>query len=612
MDYQEVGLKSGLEIHQQLDTDKKLFCNCKSMLSKSKDSGLIERKLKAVTGEMGEIDVAARHEAGTERVFTYKIYPDESCLVETDEEPPHVINTEALSIALQVATLLNCEIPDEIHVMRKTVVDGSNTSGFQRTAIVGLNGYIETSQGKVRIANLSLEEDSSQIVEKSDKGTIYGLDRLGIPLIEIGTQPDIKTPEQAMEAAEKIGNILKSTGAVKKGLGTIRQDLNVSIRGGGRTELKGFQELSAIPLVIEKEIQRQQKLLEIKTILSSKKVSFSKPIDLSPFFANTESNIVKRHLSSGGVVFGVKASGFAGLLGKELLPKVDGDGQSPSRAVRLGTEVSEVVKSATGAGIIHSDELPNYGITQQEVESVKKTLGCQKDDAFVLTVYSKNLAPKSMEAAIERLKLSTQEIPREVRKVNADGTTTFMRPLPGAARLYPETDCQPIRIEKKIVELIRSNPPELWENKISRIVKSYDLPEDIVKNLLKSDQAELFENIVKLGFDKNFVLRSLADAKNLGLPDNLVFEVFNKADRKISKEALYNAFENVSKSGKIKIETGISESELRKIVKDVISKNKDALQKHNPIAILMGEVMKIVKGRADGKKIAEILKEEIK
>ncbi len=599
MDYSEICLKSGLEIHQQLDTKHKLFCNCLARLSPDKPKDKIIRKLRAVTGELGDIDVAALHESFKDKVFEYLIYPEETCLVCTDEEPPHIVNSEALSIALQVAVLLNCEIPDEIHVMRKTVVDGSNTAGFQRTAIVGLNGFIETSQGKVRIANLSLEEDSSQIVKKDDKETIYGLDRLGIPMIEIGTYPDIKTPQQAMEAAEKIGNILKSTGAVKKGLGTIRQDLNVSIKNGARSELKGFQELSSIPLVIEKEIQRQQKLLEIKSILSAKKTSFGKPTDLSHIFSNTESNLVKKYLSAGGVVYGARASGFSGLLGKELLPNR-----------RLGTEVSEFVKSSTGAGIIHSDELPNYGITQKDIDAVRKALACEKDDAFVLTVYSKNLAPKAIEIAIERLKLSLQEIPKEVRKVNPDNSTSFMRPLPGAARLYPETDCPPIKIDKKILEFIKSNPPELWENKISRLVKSYNLPEDIVKTLLKSDQADLFENLVKLGFDKNLILRALTDAKNLGVSEETVLEIFRKSPKTISKEALYSAFEKAFKYGKIEIEHGISDQELRKIVKEVISKNKDALTKHNTISILMGEVMKTVRGKADGKKIVEMLKEE--
>ncbi|HLD41526.1 MAG TPA: Glu-tRNA(Gln) amidotransferase subunit GatE, partial [archaeon] len=240
MNYSEIGFKSGLEIHQQLDTEKKLFCNCKSRLTNQKAVAKIMRKQRPVAGELGEVDAAAAYELLKNKTFEYDFYPQESCLVEADEEPPHPINPEALKIGLQVALLLNCEIPDEIHVMRKTVIDGSNTSGFQRTSIIGLNGWIETSKGKVGITSLSLEEDSAQILDRKENKVVYGLDRLGIPLLEIGTAAEGKDPEHAKELAEKLGLLLKSV-KVKKGLGTIRQDLNVSIKGGARQELKGFQ-----------------------------------------------------------------------------------------------------------------------------------------------------------------------------------------------------------------------------------------------------------------------------------------------------------------------------------------------------------------------------------
>ena len=478
MNYQEIGFKSGVEIHQQLDTEKKLFCNCKSELTKNKSVGSISRKLRAVAGETGDVDIAASHELLKNKEFIYSIYPDESCLIELDEEPPHPINQEALKIALQVAVLLNCEIPDEIHVMRKTVVDGSNTSGFQRTAIVGINGFLETSKGKVGITNVSLEEDSAQILDRQDKKVVYGLDRLGIPLVEIGTAPDAKDPEHTREIAEKIGLILRSTGKVKKGLGTIRQDVNVSIKGGARAELKGFQELSTIPLVIENEIKRQQDLLK--------------------------------------------------------------KGKKPEK---------------------------------------------------------------------------------EVRKVEPDNTTSFLRPMPGASRLYPETDIPSIPLDKKLVEQMKANPPEMWEEKLKRLSKFYNLNEQLAENLLKTGKSDLFETIVKLGFEINLVYRTLTatvkevdrEIANSKLSDNLVLEVFKKLDKNISKEALYETLKTTASTGKIeKIESGLSEDQLRKIIKEVISKNKDALQKHNPVGILMGEVMKEVKGKGDGKLIVRILNEEIK
>jgi len=263
-DYKKLGLKCGIEIHQQLDTTHKLFCSCPARMSDDEPCCEIRRRLSAVAGETGKVDAAARYESLLGRTFIYRIYDRETCLVETDEEPPHDINREALETALKISLMLGCEIPEEVHTMRKIVIDGSNTSGFQRTLMVGLNGKLETGKCEVGITNVCLEEDSAQIIEKRDDVTVYGLDRLGIPLVEIGTTPDIHTPEDARAVAERIGMILRSTGAVKRGLGTIRQDVNVSIEGGARIEIKGAQELRMIPKLVEKEARRQASILAIR------------------------------------------------------------------------------------------------------------------------------------------------------------------------------------------------------------------------------------------------------------------------------------------------------------------------------------------------------------
>jgi len=261
MDYQKIGFKCGIEIHNRLNTKTKLFCGCKPMFSGNKLSSLIKRKLRAVAGELGQVDVAALYEYFRDRTFFYQCYPEETCLIETDEEPPRSINKEALNVVLQVALLLRAEIPDEIHIMRKTVIDGSNTCGFQRTVVVGLNGSLDTSQGKVRITNICLEEESAGIVKQEGNEITYRLDRLGIPLIEIGTAPDIKNPEHAKEVAEKLGMLIRSTGKSQRGIGVTRQDINVSISKGARVEVKGVQELDMIPEIIENEIKRQQELI---------------------------------------------------------------------------------------------------------------------------------------------------------------------------------------------------------------------------------------------------------------------------------------------------------------------------------------------------------------
>jgi len=261
MDYEQIGFKCGVEIHNRLATRGKLFCSCVPRFSDGEPVTVIDRKQRAVVGETGKTDKAAKYESSQGKTFHYMAYDKESCLVETDSEPPHPINQETLDLAFQIAKIFQAEIPDEIHVMRKTVVDGSNTSGFQRSMLVGTNGKMETSLGEVTIDNICLEEESCGIVEKKGKDMIYRVDRLGIPLIEIATGPDVKTPEHAKEVAKKIGMAVRSTGKSQRGLGVTRQDVNVSIRGGKRIEIKGVQDLDVIPKIIDDEIERQRKLV---------------------------------------------------------------------------------------------------------------------------------------------------------------------------------------------------------------------------------------------------------------------------------------------------------------------------------------------------------------
>ncbi|MBW2963251.1 Glu-tRNA(Gln) amidotransferase subunit GatE [Candidatus Woesearchaeota archaeon] len=258
MNYKQLGFKAGLEIHQQIDSSK-LFCSCPSELREDKPDFIVKRQLRAVPGEHGEIDVAAFYEQLKGKFFIYEGYDENTCLVELDEEPPHPINEDALQIALTVAKMMHCEIPNEMQVMRKTVVDGSNTSGFQRTVLVGKNGYIKVGKKKVGINFLILEEDAARRTAEDEKSVTYRLDRLGIPMLEIVTAPDMETPEEVQETAKTIGSLLRSTGKMRRGIGTIRQDVNVSIKGHTRVEMKGVQDLRVMHKYIEKEVERQVK-----------------------------------------------------------------------------------------------------------------------------------------------------------------------------------------------------------------------------------------------------------------------------------------------------------------------------------------------------------------
>jgi Glu-tRNA(Gln) amidotransferase subunit E-like FAD-binding protein len=283
MDYSKLGLKAGLEIHQQLDSGK-LFSRTPSLLRKEAPDWKVSRRLHAVAGESGEVDVAVSHEASLDKEFVYEGYDDTISLVELDEAPPRPIDEDALDIALQISLLLNCEIVPISQIMRKTVIDGSNTGGFQRTVLLAKNGFVETESGRVGIWYVYLEEDAARIVSQGDKKAVYRLDRLGIPLVEIVTAPDITSPEQAKEVALHIGELLRAC-RVKRGLGTIRQDVNVSIKGHPRAEIKGFQDPKIFVSVVEKEVERQLSEMkkkglreEVRGALPSGETKFLRPL----------------------------------------------------------------------------------------------------------------------------------------------------------------------------------------------------------------------------------------------------------------------------------------------------------------------------------------------
>ncbi|MBI4141442.1 Glu-tRNA(Gln) amidotransferase subunit GatE, partial [Candidatus Woesearchaeota archaeon] len=428
INWQDLGLKCGIEIHCQLEGTK-LFCNCKTQIREDEPDVVFKRKLRASAGELGELDKAAKQEMQKNRAFIYEAYTDGNCLVEMDEEPPHLLSYENLNTALTVAKLLKATIIDEIHFMRKTIVDGSNTSGFQRTALIARNGSITTNTNTIKLPTIILEEDAAKIIKEDKNSVTYRLDRLGIPLIEISTTPDITTPQQCKEVAESIGLLLRSTGKAKRGIGTIRQDVNVSIKNGNRVEIKGAQDLRMLPKIVATEALRQKKLLEIKNELSKRKIKevSAEITDITNIMNHSGSKIIAQTITKGGKVLAIKLEKFSEVLKTETqLNK------------RLGTEFSERAKIIAGAGgIFHSDELPAYGIEQKEIQKIKGTLLCEPQDAFVIVADEQDKAQKSLLAVIQRANEAIVGVPSEVRKANDDGTTSYLRPMPGAARMYP-------------------------------------------------------------------------------------------------------------------------------------------------------------------------------
>lgn len=466
LDYQKLGLKCGIEIHQQLE-GKKLFCRCPTTIRKEPPDFVVRRELHAAAGEEGVVDVAALHEQAKGKYFFYQGYHDTTCLVELDEEPPCPINQEALAIAVQAAQLLHCTIVDEIQVMRKTVIDGSNTSGFQRTALVGMDGHVDVNGKRVPIPTVCLEEEACQVMERTPDHDVYNLSRLGIPLVEIATGPDMATPEECREVALHLGMVLRSVPGMKRGIGSIRQDVNLSIRGGARIEIKGFQEVKSIPSVMMYEVERQ-------------------------------------------------------------------------------------------LGILHK----------------KKT------------------------------------VVAEVRKAEPDGTTSYLRPMPGAARMYPETDVMPVRPGKEDgshIELLSDKAKQLELLGIGK-----DLADAAVsagKSELITSCAAAFKN-VKPAFIAETIVSTpktirRKDGIEIAPSDEEYRQMFAALDKgSIAKEAVYGLLLQLGKTGKLDISsfTLLSDKEVEEEVKKVIKENTGA-----PQGKMVGLAMAKLRGKADPKVVMEMV-----
>ncbi len=618
-DYRALGLKAGLEIHQQLDTKEKLFCGCPTTLRDTKESNLeFFRYLRPTQSEMGVVDKAALEEVKLTKKFIYKAY-DTTCLVENDEEPPRELNTEAVEIALMIARMLNMNIVDELYTMRKIVIDGSNTSGFQRTGLVATGGFLDSSSGRVGIDVLCIEEEAAQKVEDRGDSVIYSLDRLGIPLVEIGTAPDIVSPAHARDVAEQLGMILRSTGKVKRGLGTIRQDINVSIAQGARVEVKGVQELALIETIVEREVVRQFALLEIKKELNRRKANVSdKVIDVTPVFANTTSKVIQKALK-GGVVYAVNLSGFSGLVGREIQP-----------GRRLGTEFSDRAKKSGVGGIFHTDELPNYGINENEVKALREAAGAMDSDCVVMVADTRIKAESALDAVIIRAREALECIPEETRRALPDGNSAYMRPLPGAARMYPETDVPPVEISEERVRKIKL--PELIEERKARYRKQYDLSEELAGQIARSGNFVLFERIMQEapGASSTIVVRTLettlSELEKDGVhvhnikEDNLILLFGLQSEGKIPNEAISGVIKIIASKPELTVEKameilgiGVEERKLEEAIDKVLESRMDYIKQKgiNSVGPLMGVVMKELRGRVSGQEVSKLLKEKI-
>jgi glutamyl-tRNA(Gln) amidotransferase subunit E (EC 6.3.5.7) len=629
-DYQALGLKVGLEIHQQLDTSHKLFCSCPTDLTEAEKGDEFPRWLRPTRSETGEVDVAALFEYRKGRKYSYQAPSGHYCLVEADEEPPHPINREAIVIALAVAKALGSTIVDEVHVMRKIVIDGSNTSGFQRTAIVALGGRITVNGKDYGIQTIVVEEDAARKAGERGQVVDYRLDRLGVPLIEIATAPDMHTPQEARDVALAIGMLLRMTGAVKRGLGTIRQDLNVSIAGGAKTEIKGVQELDLIDKIVEYEVMRQVNLLRVRDEMRARGITEQdldqKPVDVTDLFRGTKSKVIARALESGGKVLAVRLPRMKGLLGTYVQP-----------GRRFGTEIADYVRFWSDVqGLFHSDELPAYGITAEEVQAVYRALGADPaQDAFAMVAERPERALKAISVILWRVRQALQGVPEETRAANEDGTTHYMRPRPGRERMYPETDIPHLLVTPDMLAEAEKLVPEPAEVKVRRFVEKYGMSRELAEKAVADPRLPLIEELIgRYGASlsptliASLIVVTLKGLRSKGVNVDSISEdrveglVRLLAEGRVAKEAAEAILAKMAEDPRLGPEeaakalglTRLGEDEVRRVIDDVVKENLELVRQKGEASFgpLMGRAMERLRGKADGKLVAELLRSRIR
>ncbi|HUI00990.1 MAG TPA: Glu-tRNA(Gln) amidotransferase subunit GatE [Nitrososphaerales archaeon] len=611
----EEQLRVGLEIHQQLATRTKLFCPCP--IAKSDELPLsFERRLRPTQSEMGQIDPAAVFEFNKGRVNLYRWNPESACLVDTDEEPPHPPSTEAIETAMIVAEVLGSSTVDEVHFMRKLVIDGSNTSGFQRTGIVALGGALPVDGTSVGVLTITVEEDSSRVLKEGAQAREYALDRMGVPLVEIALDHVEGDPDLVERVALSLGRSLRSTGRVARGQGTIRQDLNVSLLGGKVVEVKGVQKLNLISKVVRYEGTRQMGLVRIAAEIERRGIAEveCRVNDVTEALKASSAPVVRRTIQKGGVVWCVSVTDFAGLLGFEPFP-----------GIRLGKELAEIARTNGLGGVIHSDEFAKQGITGDEDVALRSLAGSDSEAGLVLVGGARDAVENVCDLIAERLRVAGAGVPAETRAATEEGETRYLRPRPGAARMYPETDIPQLEVTEEWRARLRANLPVPWEERVAGYSSRYSLSGEAALQLFDSGNSGLFEDLAgRLKLEPSVVASFLVEApvrlSREGVDDeNITPEALSAVlvaldSGKFAKEAAVDVLRTMANgtartpdeaASKLGL-TGLGDEELRALVRDVVSRNRPLVKEKGDRAfsVLMGEVMKLARGRVDGQKVS--------
>jgi len=624
IDFQKIGLKVGLEIHQQLDTHKKLFCRCRPIES-DEYTEKFSRSLRTAKSELGELDPAALFEKAKSKKINYYANSQSSCLVEKDDEPPHDLDHDAKKISLLISSMLESKIFSEIHVMRKTVIDGSNTSGFQRTMLVSQGGNLKVNGKNIGVQAICLEEDAAKLLKDEQNERNYSLDRLGVPLVEIALEPVSTKPSGVKEIALTLGRLLRATRMVKRGIGSIRQDVNISVMNSGVVEVKGVQQLDQLEKIIGYEAKRQHGLILIAEKLKKLSITISNEdvFVITEVFKDCESKIIQKALKSNAKINAIRVRNFSGMFGFE-----------PYNGIRLGKEIGQLVRFFGIGGVFHSDELPNYGINDSDVGKVRKHLELTDGDGFLIIAGEDSKLDYAIDSIIKRIQDAVNGVPAETRAATQDGETVFLRPRPGASRMYPETDIPSISVMTEEIKLARdtADATKSWDESIAEIQKKYALNPQLSEQIFDSEHMELFEKICENkknspNFVASILCSSITNLERKGFdamllkPEHIIESFELLASGKIPKESLEIIFESImsGKSENVSMamqSTDISsmdEDELNEILDGIIQKNMELVRKlgKNAVTTLMGIAMKEVRGKASGKIVNDLLRKKI-
>ncbi len=492
VNYAQLGLKSGVEIHQQILTDHKMFCRCPAGQYSDTYDAEVLRHMRPTLSEMGTYDGTALMEFKTKKEVVYQINKKSVCTYELDDTPPFLVNAQGLDIAIEIALLLNCKLVDELFITRKQYLDGSIPAGFQRTAIVGVDGWIPYKDRKIKIVQLGYEEDACREVSDVGHRIVFRTDRLSMPLIEVVTAPDMHTPEEFAEVVTRLGRLLRATGKVRRGIGSVRQDVNVSIAGSTRVEIKGVPRIGYLPALVHTEAMRQKALLEIRDELSRRKITEetlqAPTASVTDLFSDTACEPVRAAVAAGESVRAIKLSGFADVLNHPVQP-------GRTFATEFAGRVRVVACIDAEPNLIHTDALPEE-ITAEEHERLRQELDATEQDVIVVTFG----ADADTQTAVEEIRLRAIEaihgVPNETRQRLDGGLSDFERILPGPDRMYPDTDSPPTKITAERVARIRAQLPERpWERE--ERYATLGIPQGVGYALAISPYAKLFDRLAE-------------------------------------------------------------------------------------------------------------------